>query len=338
MSANKDTTDYDKLYDIFLYSNYQITKDGRIWSKLNSKFIKQRICNGYYTVCLNDDSITVHRLVAQQFLENPDKKPYVHHINKNILDNRVENLKWVTQKENCSLHNKQTSHPRVVIQKDKDGKIINKFNSLKEAGQAIGMSESSISKVVTGKNETAGGFKWEYEQEYTVERDIKEGKPIYGNTKYCIFKDGTVYNTVRKTPVKPIQNKAGYCYVTICTDGNKQNCYVHRLVAEHFIENKDSKKTQVNHINKIRHDNRIENLEWVTQTENMIHANKKDTSEIEKKEPKQPSEIVKKDSKKVSKKKIIKEEIEEQLKDMTEVSKEEKKVVKKEKKPKILIV
>jgi len=55
--------------------------------------------------------------------------------------------------------------------------------------------------------------------------------------------------------------------------------YIQRIVAEHFLENNDSKKIQVNHKNKIRNDNRVENLEWVTQSENIKHA--KSTKKVE---------------------------------------------------------
>jgi hypothetical protein len=69
-------------------------------------------------------------------------------------------------------------------------------------------------------------------------------------------------------------NEAGYCYVTLCNNGIKKNMYIQRIVAENLIPNNDVSKTQVNHKNKIRHDNRVINLEWVTPSENVKHAKK----------------------------------------------------------------
>jgi hypothetical protein len=254
---------------------YRITKSGKIWSKKNKKFLSTSILNGYMTVNMKSTTLTLHRLVAKTFINNPDNKPYVNHINSNKLDNNVKNLEWVTQKENTAAHNKPICHPRRVVQLDKDDKIINTYDSLIDASKSINMSPSAISKVVIGQNKTAGGFKWIYEDNANnpIEIDLSEGKIVKDYEKYMVFPNGNVYNNVRKTFVKPIINASGYCYITLCCKGVKKNIYVHRLVAETFIENKDS-KTQVNHLNKMRNDNRKENLEWVTPSENMIHANK----------------------------------------------------------------
>jgi hypothetical protein len=260
-------------YELKNYNGYKITKDGNLWSDKSNKFLKSKLCNGYKLITLScNKKVSLHRLVAETFIPNPENKPYVNHINSDKIDNRVENLEWVTQKENCAAHNKNISHPRKVIQINMDGKIINKYDSLIEAGKSIGISSSAISKAVLKINTTAGGYIWDYENSYINIMDISKGKQVYDNHKYYVFPDGTIYNNVRKAIVKPVKNASGYCYVTISNNKTKRNHYIHRIVADHFIENKDKDKTQVNHKNKKRDDNKLENLEWVTPSENTLHA------------------------------------------------------------------
>jgi hypothetical protein len=62
----------------------------------------------------------IHRLLALTiipFIKNEDKILVVDHIDANPLNNKLENLQWITQKENINRNTKQTSHPRTIYQK-----------------------------------------------------------------------------------------------------------------------------------------------------------------------------------------------------------------------------
>ena len=73
--------------------------------------------------------------------------------------------------------------------------------------------------------------------------------------------------------LKQRYSKKGYKVVDLSINAKKFYRQVHRLVAITFIPNPDN-KPQVNHINEIKDDNRVENLEWVTNLENQRHARK----------------------------------------------------------------
>ncbi len=87
--------------------------------------------------------------------------------------------------------------------------------------------------------------------------------------KKCFGKD---YLTKEKI-IKPYINTYGYQSVGLIRNKKVKRCVIHRLVALNFIPNLNSKiKTQVNHINEIKTDNRVVNLEWVTAKENINHG------------------------------------------------------------------
>lgn len=105
----------------------------------------------------------------------------------------------------------------------------------------------------------------------------EEWRPVAGYESYYEVSDhGRVRSLTRSRyhkgrVLKPGDSGTGYAYVCLCVDYVTENRYVHRLVAEAFVPMANG-KPEVNHKNGLRSDNRVENLEWVTHSENSKHA------------------------------------------------------------------
>ena len=118
-------------------------------------------------------SLLLHRLVAEAFIPNPEKKTTVNHKNGDKHDNRVENLEWSTQQENnrhavanglnggVHQRNKKGSIP--VAQYDKDMNLIAIYPSMREAQRVTGISEGNIRAGIL-KGWKHGGFIWKKAQ------------------------------------------------------------------------------------------------------------------------------------------------------------------------------
>lgn len=173
MEEWKDVKGYEGLY--------QISNLGRIRSLIGSesRILKPHINGkGYRRIGIYKDGIRkrydIHRLVAIAFIPNPENKECVDHINTIRTDNRVENLRWVTFKENmnnpetsenCSKGkegNKKTSKKKCFC--IETGEV---FESITEAERKMNVNNSSISACCKGRVKSAGkinGIKlhWEY--------------------------------------------------------------------------------------------------------------------------------------------------------------------------------
>lgn len=257
--------------------NYEVSNLGRIRSKSTKRLNSLSKRGNYLGTSLQYEqkrsAYLVHRLVAFTFIPNDDiTKTCVNHKNHDPIDNRVENLEWISISDN-NKHSytrpDRKSVKKVVIRYDLDGTNPKRYERVNDTREEFG---SHVSACLNGKVKTAYGYIWKYESEQPNKvsmdsLDLTNYKVVDNHKDFLISNDGKVYNTARNSFLTP---RKMCSYMGIVLD--KKSYCVHILVAKHFIPNDDGQKTLVNHKDGDKMNNCVENLEWVTQSENMRHA------------------------------------------------------------------
>lgn len=158
---------------------YQVSSLGRVKSLDYLRTGEERILRQYkqkggylfVILCKNNKvkKFLVHRLVALAFIDNPDCKEEIDHINTISDDNRACNLRWTTHKENSNnvltiakRYGANSCNARKVLQFTKEGVFVKEWNCMMDVQRELRFSISHISNCCLGKRKTCGGFVWKY--------------------------------------------------------------------------------------------------------------------------------------------------------------------------------
>ncbi len=159
---------------------YEVSNLGRVRTfhpKENNAILRPyRMKNGYLQLCLYKGKISckkyVHRLVAEAFVENPDGKAQVNHIDENKENNASDNLTWTTSAENLAYGSRKEKQKTTFEQNgkllktvdcySKNGELLRTYKSIKEAAALTCTNQSAISQCCKGKQQSSGGYVWRY--------------------------------------------------------------------------------------------------------------------------------------------------------------------------------
>ena len=251
---------------------YEINKLGHIKNiKLGkiTKDVKNTVGRNYPIISFRNQYIKknyfIHRLVALTFLQNPENKPDVDHINRDKNNYKLSNLRWATRSENArnkdsgSIErtkyfrgiNPVTDETIIIYYKDLDTPEIGRISSAVRSGSRL------------------YGFIWERGDSAVDNYISRVGFPKDEDWKECPYLSGIFCNKVGLLKVKGIltvgHNQKGYREITI----NRKTYSLHRLIYETFNGKIEDDSLVIDHINTVKDDNRLENLRLVTQSENM---------------------------------------------------------------------
>jgi len=156
--------------------NHKMEKEMFVDVKHKGNILKGILRKGYYFITLYNENektgktFKISRLVAEYFVNNPQNKPLVHHIDGNKLNNNSYNLKWVTDKEHATEHKESNNHNWKKVRLIDKNLIFD--NSIKAAeyldnlyfknSKNIKLVAQNIRRVCQGTRNKSYKFRWEY--------------------------------------------------------------------------------------------------------------------------------------------------------------------------------
>jgi hypothetical protein len=286
------------------HSSYYVGLNGKVVNHRTGRVLKHTMHeDSYPEVEMTHNKIRkhfpLHRLIATVFKDKFASKTeeeieafIVNHKNLNKTDFNSLNLEFMTVKENNdhAIQNGKGSK-RAVLQIDaKTDEVIKTWPRIIDASRALEISSGSIVNCCKGMkwSKTSGGFKWKYVdpmERKAVEQEGEEWKILKHENVYANFYEistfGRVRNNSNKNLVKPHFTN-GYQQIALSTNSGPVSYYMQIIMASNFLPKPkdDGNLYDVDHKDEDRSNNRLDNLQYLTKSENSTKANGKPVIQI----------------------------------------------------------